>query len=168
MKRITEEERQRIFELSKTEWIQCKDYMPEEILLWIEDEKYHTPRKWWTDSEWDEALNCPVYHYDDHQDFHYYTPKVLIRTYTGHSIDFRRKFDSHKTFIWNRWEGAYGDYDWFWMQLPELSDEQLNQLKIDEDVCWNSENGQLTGHKKFYKDLEIDEDYINNCSNCSK
>ena len=61
-----------------------------------------------------------------------------------------------------------GDYDWYWMQLPELSDEQLNQLKIDEDVCWNSENGQQIAHKKFYKEIEIDEDYINNRSSCSK
>ena len=99
---------------------------------------------------------------------HYITQKVLIRTYTKHGIDFRRKFDSHKTFIWNEFEGCYGDYDWYWMQLPELSDEQLNQLKIDEDICWKSENGQQIAHKKFYKEIEIDEDYINNRSSCSK
>ena len=168
MKQISEEERQRIFELSKTEWIQCKDYMPEEILPWIEDENYHTPRTWWKDSEWNYDLNCPLYHHDEHQDLHYITQKVLIRTYTKHGIDFRRKFDSHKTFIWNEFEGCYGDYDWYWMQLPELTDEQLNQLKIDEDNCWNSENGQQIAHKKFYKEIEIDEDYINNRSSCSK
>ena len=88
MKQITEEERQRIFELSKTEWIQCKDYMPEEILPWIEDEDYHTPRIWFTEGSL-------FYHHDDHQDLHYITQKVLIRAYTKHGIDFRRKFDSH-------------------------------------------------------------------------
>lgn len=159
MKQISEEERQRIFELSKTEWIQCKDYMPEEILPWIEDEDYHTPRIWFTEG-------APVYHQAVHQDLHFITQKVLVRTYTKYGIDFRRKFDSHKTFIWNEFEGCYGDYDWYWMQIPELTDEQLNQLKTDRDICWNSENGQEIAHKKFYKQIEIDEDYINNRSSC--
>ena len=39
---------------------------------------------------------------------------------------------------------------------------------IIEDNCWYSENGQQIAHKKFYKEIEIDEDYINNRSSCSK
>ena len=107
-------------------WIKQTVNVPENVLGFEETKDYNTPTHGFTI----EPDGHETFWTSNHRDLHYITAPVLVRRPNGngtykYAIDIRRKFDSYKTWIWCKFEGAEDCDDLEWMPIldAKVNDE---------------------------------------------